>query len=481
MKIAILSAKQLVIVLGIALLLGLNILASTLSLKLDFSAGKRYSLSNSSKQILRELKKPLTIKLYLSKNLSPRLTPLKKDLFDLLDEYKVYGGSKLKLEVIYPDNDEKLEQEAIAEGITKLQFSEVEQDKFSVKNGFIGAVLLYQEKREVLPALLKPATLEYDLTSAIYRLSRKKIPSIGLFSSRGMEGLETFSELVRKQFDLSFVDFENVDSFVLDAVVYKDDRSTQLSTEQLDSLTKLIEGEQPVFILADGVWVDQNLEARAAEHGLNKVLQKYAIKINQDLLLSLLSETASFRMGDVNYLTQYPYWVKFPAEAFNPSLGFIDRNTVLTLPWVSSVSELKTKTRKTNPLIVTAKQSWSKKQPFKLLPNEIELPTDNAQQFVVAVESSNKNKELVVIGNSRFIEDDFNGRDVGNIEFFIKLLDRYINKGSLSGISFRNINYVPLSGENKNLQQTVRYFNLIAPSLLFATYGFLRYLRRKQL
>lgn len=481
MKFIIFSKKQIVIVVGAVFLILLNILTAKVSWKLDFSAGKRYSLSNSSKQVLRELKKPLKIKLYLSKNLSPRLTPLKKDLLDLLDEYKVYGGSKIKLEIVYPDTDAKIEEEAISAGITKLQFSEIEEDKFSVKNGFIGAVLSYQDKREVLSALLKPTTLEYDLTAAIYRLSRKSIPVVGLFSSRGMEGLETFSEIMRKQFDLRFVDFNNVDSFVLNAVVYKDDRTTELSQSQQAKLEELLEKKEPVFILADGIWVDSNLNAVAARHNLNQILKKYGVKINPDLLLSLLSETASFRIGNFNYLTQYPYWVKFGPEAFNPSLGFIDKNTVLTLPWVSSVAELKTKARKVTPLIVTAKESWSKKEDFRLLPNEIELPQDNNKQFIVALESSAKDKELIVIGNSRFIEDDFNSRDVGSIEFFIKLLDHYVNKGVLSEISFRELNYVPLSKENENLQQTVRYFNLIAPSLLFAVYGLLRYLSQKRL
>ena len=41
----------------------------------------------------------------------------------------------------FPDTDPKKEQEAQSSGVTRLQFSEVESDNYSVKNGYFGAVI----------------------------------------------------------------------------------------------------------------------------------------------------------------------------------------------------------------------------------------------------------------------------------------------------------------------------------------------------
>ena len=57
----------------------LNILADRFFLRLDFTADKRYTLSDATKNILGSLKENITIPAYFSDELPPDFAQLKRD------------------------------------------------------------------------------------------------------------------------------------------------------------------------------------------------------------------------------------------------------------------------------------------------------------------------------------------------------------------------------------------------------------------
>lgn len=472
-------SKKTAFIIVITILLGINGLLSFIPWKVDFSLGTVYSLSPSSKQVLKGLKKKATITIYMSSALPPRVAPVKKDVLDLMDEYKAYGGTKLSVQTVFPDKDPKKEQEAAQSGVQRMQFSEVESDKFSLKNGFFGAVITYEDKKEVIPSLLNPSSLEIDITSALYRMSRQSVPVVGVIGGQTNRNTTLFSELLQKQFDVRDVTPTTLKTYELDGLIYKDDRKTSLTDTDIEQMDSFAKSGKPLIILADGMWVDDSLLAGESKSNINSLLKKYDLHLNSDLVLSNNAETASFRSGFLNYITKYPYWVRVGGDVFGSSLSFVGTDTMLILPWASSVQQKNIK--KTISLIYAPEGSWKQVGAQSVLPTNVpSLPREQLSKLVVGAESNAGVGKLVVIGNSRFVEDDFNSRSVGNIDFVSKLLDTYLSKGILSSIKYRGVSFIPISEVTDNAKQTMRYVNVIAPGLLFALFGYYLTTKRKK-
>ena len=47
----------------------------------------------------------------------------------------------------------------------------VKEDKFEVKQAYMGLVFLYEDRKEVIPVVQNTATLEYEISSTIKRLT----------------------------------------------------------------------------------------------------------------------------------------------------------------------------------------------------------------------------------------------------------------------------------------------------------------------
>ena len=73
----------------IIILLSINLLAEIKFFRVDLTSEKRFSLSAVTKTILRELKEPLFIKIYLAGELPSDLEHFKRSLRETLDEFRV--------------------------------------------------------------------------------------------------------------------------------------------------------------------------------------------------------------------------------------------------------------------------------------------------------------------------------------------------------------------------------------------------------
>ena len=69
-----------------AALVVINILSATFFVRLDLTEDKRFTLSKATKRILKELKQPITVTAYFSKDLPADLTKAQRDFKDMLVE-----------------------------------------------------------------------------------------------------------------------------------------------------------------------------------------------------------------------------------------------------------------------------------------------------------------------------------------------------------------------------------------------------------
>ena len=102
---------------GLALLLANLVLGNVWlqrlpALRLDVTEGNLYSISAPTREMLSQLEEPLLIRGYFSARTHPLLAPLVPQLRDLIEEYAVAGGDRVRVEFIDPADHPDLEQEA---------------------------------------------------------------------------------------------------------------------------------------------------------------------------------------------------------------------------------------------------------------------------------------------------------------------------------------------------------------------------------
>ena len=103
---------MLLVVLSILILL--NFVGSFLFKRFDLTTEKRYTLSESTKKLLKKLDDVVYIKVYLQGDFNPNFTRLKNETKEILDEFRAYSNNNLEYELINPlDNPSKEETDKV--------------------------------------------------------------------------------------------------------------------------------------------------------------------------------------------------------------------------------------------------------------------------------------------------------------------------------------------------------------------------------
>jgi ABC-2 type transport system permease protein len=153
-------------------------------LRIDLTADRQFSLSDTTRDIVRNLEEPLLMRGYFSEETHPLLTPLVPNIRDLLREYEIASDGRIEIEVVDPRDDEEIEAEASRSyGIHPNPFAVAERHGAGVVNSYFTILVRYgdefvtlgfddlvqTERRPTGQLDIKLRDLEYDLTRAIKR------------------------------------------------------------------------------------------------------------------------------------------------------------------------------------------------------------------------------------------------------------------------------------------------------------------------
>jgi ABC-2 type transport system permease protein len=149
--------------------------------RLDLTANREYSVSDTTRDLLRSLDSPLLVRGYFSAKTHPLLAPYVPRLRDLMAEYAALGRGKVKVEVIDPKENPALEEEANQSyGIKSFPFRVSDRYEAGIVNSYFSILVKYGDQYQVLnfDDLIEVAANndkievrlrnpEYDLTRAI--------------------------------------------------------------------------------------------------------------------------------------------------------------------------------------------------------------------------------------------------------------------------------------------------------------------------
>ena len=474
------------------LLIGVNILLSFFSLRWDLSQGGVYSLSPSSKRILKTLDKKLTIKFYASGNIPTRLLPLKRDVVDLLREYERNRRGKIEVKILDPEKDDKIKEEAQKDGLTPIQFSQMESNKYAIAAGYFGLVFSYSDKNEIIPQLTDLSGLEYNLTAKIYKLTKKQLPQVLVLGKNWVfnpqqDDLYAFKKIGNDQFSFEFLDEIKEETKLKDysTVIVFDNGQKEYKDDEKEKLAEYLNHGGKIFAFVDGVWIsDQSLITSEAKHNLFDFFEKRGLKINKNLVLSTAAELVSFGNQTVQFLSTYPFWIK--TNRVDEKSSIFSNIHSLTFPWVSSLTLKNQSNWQSRPLVFSTNQSWEEKFASEsggivLNPQLIQKPERKKfNSFILAAESKNNKKgEIVLIPSTRFIQEQYLSVRNNNLDLALNILNELASKGALSGIAQRAVTFYLLPELPEGQKDVFKYLNIFFLPLIFGIYGGIRIVKRR--
>lgn len=163
-----------------AVIVLINIISVQFFLRVDLTAIKMYSLSRASRQAVKTLQEPLTVRVFFSSDLPGEYLDLQQYFEDALEEYAVHGGKNFSYRFYDVGGTGELtpEQENNRElandyGIYPLKIQILENDAWTYREAYMGMAIIHGDIIETLSQITSRERLEYDITTTIQKMNNK--------------------------------------------------------------------------------------------------------------------------------------------------------------------------------------------------------------------------------------------------------------------------------------------------------------------
>jgi gliding-associated putative ABC transporter substrate-binding component GldG len=511
-----------------------NFLGQYFFTRFDFTKDKEYTLASSTRDIVSSLNEYLHIKVYVSADLPPQVQQQEQTLQDLLEEYRAVASDKLTIQTIHTNDLSEEDLAAIEQrGIQKQQYRAVGAEEAQIQMVYMGLTLDYLDKHEVIPFTPTVPNLEYDITSAILKLTSKEQPTVGFLTGHGesssSSSLAAITTSLKDLYDVQDVDLETgkpVPDAIKTLVIAG---PTQPITERhkyvIDQF--LMRGGKLVVLEPGFKFNQMNGQVEMQMNPLDSLLSSYGVKVNNDLIIDLSYnlQIPAGSMGGMRVIVPYP-----PIPMIAPPDGFPSESpatrglTSLALPYVSSLQLLYDRIPKemlVYELAKTSKDSYSHPLPVDVNPNQQFTPpggqSDLKQQLVAvqltgifksafegkqvpafdpdpnagadvlpqidsaAMVAHSPETSIVVIGNSTLIEDYAVKNIQGNNVFFMNLMETLNLGDKLINIRTRTVTNRPLNPDLTSVEKNgLRFWGYGAIPVIITFLGIARFYLKAQ-
>ncbi len=487
------SRKQLtysfVLIIGVLALI--NILANTFFLRLDFTEDKRYTLSKATKDILKELKEPVTVTAYFSDKLPTELVKGRQDFKELLVEYAARSRNKLVYEFVNPSENEEKEQKATQAGVHPVVVNVREKDEMKQQKVFIGAVVKIGERSEVLPVIQSGSAMEYALSAAIKKLSVTEKPSIGLLQGQGEPSPAAIGQVYSSLGVLYNVEpiYLTDSTYTLNkyktiAIIGAKDTIREKYLQQLDRY--LSEGGN-LFIAVSHVDANyQNLTGNVINNGLENWLRKKGIVIGDNFVLDESCGTVNVQQQQGGFVMttqiKFPY---IPLISNFPKHPITEGLDAVIMQFVSSLSYQGDSSKRFIPLVQTSEKSSTQPTPVHFELNkewkDADFPLKNITIAGAFVPKNGQGNKIIVITNGSFAtngeaqqQEQQQQVNPGNLNLIVNSIDWLSDETGLINLRAKGLKLHPLDKIDEGKRMFLKYLNFLLPILLIIGYGIYR-------
>ena len=393
------SKKQFWWIALIAGLIVINFIAAKVHSRFDLTEEKRYSLTSTTKDLMRQLDGPLTVYVFLKGDIPAEFRRLSNTSQEFLSVLKETNPSKINYRLIDP-------QEEVANGKTwadtlnalgaapinlSVQVKSGEENKIMYPYALVtyqgqpALINLFQSsKRQISAEELNnaEAMMEYEYARTIDKLIHPEQPFVAYATGNGEPtGAETY--------DLQQVVSSNYKLFTLDLNERQipDTMKALLIVKPTTGFTDAEKLKIDQYIMRGGKvwWFIDNLHAEqdslsfksqliAYDRNLNiqDMLFNYGVRINPDLIMDLQCDFLPFAVGGSSDNPQYEFlrWNYYPLfesqnnHIINKNLGFVAGR------FVNSIDTIEAEGIKKTFLLQSSPNARTISTPALISPNE---------------------------------------------------------------------------------------------------------------
>jgi gliding-associated putative ABC transporter substrate-binding component GldG len=501
----------------LAIIIFVNLISMTLFTRLDLTRGHIYSLSKASKETVKQLEDRVVVKAYFTKNLPNQLADTRRFISDMLSEYQAYSRGKLRYEFIDPSDEEELKKEAQQNQIFPVTMRVVENDKFEVREVYMGLVFHYMDKTETIPVVQNTQGVEYDITSTI-----KKISSIGMkkvaffhpepamdpqmmqnpYMQQQADDYRTIRELISSNYEVSDITLDEPISSDVDMLLFGG-ITDSLTTAQLYHLDQYLMMGKNILMFQDRIDTQlQTQTSKPIESNLFDLLSHYGIVMKQNLVtdaqcgqVTVQQQKGIFRM---NTPVSYPF---FPIiNSVNKNSEIVKNLDQMQLVFASEIDTTRVGPNTTfEPLLYTSLnsgevlaprldinvQTYMNKDLRRMLIDDPKIVAgiysglftsyfakDAAHPDAIAETASGT---VILLTDSDFIKDSAGAGVPNNTAFVLNATDYLAGDSALIQIRSRETEFTPLKELPNGARKAIRWLNILLPTILLAIFGLVRY------
>lgn len=320
------------------LLACLNLLAGRFSARWDWTAGNRYSLSAATRQLVESLPDPVVVRYYLTPDLPQPYETQARYVRDILNEFRAAARGRWAIETVVPDASDAMAFELHRVGIRSTRFSQRTADQYQVREGYMGVVLYYQDKQDVLPFINNPDALEYEIASRLRVMSRPDKKTLFFISNHDEVSPHHLKQgpaaRLFAEFRVEPTRLTKEDPGLTPDAVYLLGPKNKLTDDELDVLDDyLAKGIPLVVALNRRVVFPNNLRSMAQSTGLEEYLEHYGVKVERDFIMDKQCPNVRMSIGDDVAIVRY--WPFILADRLNKSHPALESLDVLGFPYGS--------------------------------------------------------------------------------------------------------------------------------------------------
>jgi len=519
---------KLAIIIGIIVLI--NVISKRVFTRIDLTKNNSFTLSKVSKDVVSGLDDKILVKAYFSNNLPPPYNNLRRQVQDLLDDYRSYSKGNMNYEFLNPTSEgegegNELDKEAQKYGIQPVQIQAMDNDKLEVKRAYLGLVFLYNGKQETIPVVQSAENLEYEITNTIKKMqagAKKKVAFLTGHQEAELSKLTQIQGVLSQQYDVSSIDLKTTASIdqAISTLIIMSPKGLFTESDKF-KIDQFIMGGGNVAFLIDRVtpnFQQQMVLGNEVKTNLPDLMFSYGINIKNNLIRDLQCSQVQVQSQigfpiSVNY-PYFPVITNIAKE--NPAFKNIKS---VTLTFVSSLdtNNEQAKKVKITPLLTTSDKSgeaegfyflnleqfqgMTKKTAdsmfaqkgfmvggiftgkYKSFYEGKEIPTDTAQGWVQfagqRLNETGKDVRLIAIGDGDFANEE-NKPPRENLTFFINMVDFLMDDVGLAEIRTKSSSDSPIEETSDDSKKFLKYFNLIFPPFLVLMFGLYKWNQKKQ-
>lgn len=400
---------MLLVVLTIVALL--NFLGAFLFKRFDLTSEKRYTLSESSRKLLKKLDDVVYIKVYLQGDFNPNFTRLKNETKELLDEFRAYSNGNLEYELINPldnpskEETDKIEKQLYDKGIMPEQIVDRSSQKVSETFIWPGAIITYKGKESVWQIYKRQLgfeaeqsinnsiqEMEYGLTNAIRKTTLLRKPEV-LF----VEGHDELDTIRGADFMRSVAEYYNVSRVNINHKLYALKGADAIVIAQPDSMFDekdkyiidqfIMHGGKALWLI-DPVYVNRDtLTTRGFSLGfkndlnLDDILFKYGVRLNpvlvQDLQSAQVPVNVGFKQGQPDFKPFY--WNYYPLLLPSSNHPIVKNLDLIRTEYIGTLDTIYTKDVTKTILLQTSRYTKTQPTPVRILAAQVKLKPNESQ------------------------------------------------------------------------------------------------------